>query len=135
MGPLRRRLLELGRPEPVLEPAAPPAPAGRTFESWAFSNPPGQRVHGFLVRPFGAPPYPTVMLVHGGPTWLDLDRWAPDVQAYADAGFLVAMVNYRGSIGYGRQWRDTLIGNIGFPETEDVLAGHEDLADRGIIVE
>lgn len=126
------RLLELGRPEPVLEPAAPPAPAGRTFESWAFSNPPGQRVHGFLVRPFGAPPYPTVMLVHGGPTWLDLDRWAPDVQAYADAGFLVAMVNYRGSIGYGRQWRDTLIGNIGFPETEDVLAGHDDLMRRGL---
>src|SRR3989304_5852488 len=90
-----------GRPEPVLDPAAPPPPAGRTFESWAFSNPPGQRVHGFLVRPFGAPPYPTVMLVHGGPTWLDLDRWAPDVQAYADAGFLVALVNYRGSLRLG----------------------------------
>jgi dipeptidyl aminopeptidase/acylaminoacyl peptidase len=72
------------------------------------------------------------MLVHGGPTFLDMDRWAPDVQAYADQGFLVAMVNYRGSIGYGREWRDTLIGNIGFPEVEDVLAGHDDLARRGL---
>jgi dipeptidyl aminopeptidase/acylaminoacyl peptidase len=72
------------------------------------------------------------MLVHGGPTWVDMDRWAPDVQAYADAGFLVAMVNYRGSIGYGREWRDTLIGNIGFPEVEDVLAGHDDLVRRGL---
>ena len=126
------RVLEMGRPEPLLVPHGPVAPPGRPFADWTFRNTAGQRVHGFLVRPAGSAPYPTVMLVHGGPTWLDLDRWAPDVQAYADAGFLVAMVNYRGSIGYGREWRDTLIGNIGFPETEDVLAGHEDLADRGM---
>jgi dipeptidyl aminopeptidase/acylaminoacyl peptidase len=42
------------------------------------------------------------------------------------------MVNYRGSIGYGREWRDTIIGNIGFPEVEDVLAGHDDLIRRGL---
>src|SRR3990172_8282574 len=99
-----------------------PRPAARTG---APRNPPPN-------TPSGAPPSPPVMLVHGGPTWLDLDRWAPDVQAHADAGFLVAMVNYRGSIGYGRQWRDTLIGNIGFPESEDVLAGHDDLLRRGL---
>ena len=50
------------------------------------------------------------MFVHGGPTSLDLDRWQPEVQAYVDAGFAVGLVNYRGSIGYGREWRDTLIG-------------------------
>jgi len=126
------RLLEAGRADPLIEPEGPAAPPGRPFEDWTFTNRGGQRVHGFLVRPAGSPPYPTVMLVHGGPTWLDLDRWAPDVQAYADAGFLVAMVNYRGSIGYGQAWRDTLIGNIGFPETEDVVAGHEDLLRRGL---
>jgi dipeptidyl aminopeptidase/acylaminoacyl peptidase len=126
------RLLEVGTAEPLLKPGGPPAPAGRRFEDWAFANPDGQSVHGFLVRPDGAPPYPTVMLVHGGPTWVDMDRWAPDVQAYADAGFLVAMVNYRGSLGYGQEWRDTLIGNIGFPETEDVIAGHDDLVRRGL---
>ena len=60
-------------------------------------------------------PFPVVMLVHGGPSWLDLDRWQPEIQALADAGFAVGMVNYRGSTGYGREWRDTLIGNIGGP--------------------
>jgi dipeptidyl aminopeptidase/acylaminoacyl peptidase len=109
------RVLQVGTPEPLLEPGGPPAPSGRPFEDWTFVNADGQSVHGFVVRPDARPPYPTVMLVHGGPTWLDLDRWAPDVQAYADAGFLVAMVNYRGSIGYGQAWRDALIGNIGFP--------------------
>ena len=126
------RLLEVGSDRELLVSDGPVAPAGRPFEDWAFRNTRGQTVHGFLVRPEASPPYPTVVLVHGGPTWVDMDRWAPDVQAYVDAGFLVAMVNYRGSIGYGREWRDALIGNIGFPEIEDVLAGHDDLVRRGL---
>ncbi len=132
-GATNGRVLEAGRTDPLIEPKGPAAPPGRPFEDWTFANPAGQRVHGFLVRPAGSPPYPTVMLVHGGPTWLDLDRWAPDVQAYADAGFMVAMVNYRGSIGYGQAWRDSIIGNIGFPETEDIVAGHDDLIRREIV--
>jgi dipeptidyl aminopeptidase/acylaminoacyl peptidase len=49
-----------------------------------------------------------------------------------DEGFAVAMVNYRGSIGYGRSFRDHIIGNIGFPEVEDTVAGLDDLIARGI---
>ena len=41
-------------------------------------------------------------------------------------------MNYRGSVGYGREWRDTLIGNIGGPELEDVNAGLADLVALGI---
>ena len=108
------------------------APAARPFESWHFENEHGQRVHGFYVTPGGTGPFPILMFVHGGPTWLDLDRWQPEVQAYVDAGLAVGMVNYRGSIGYGREWRDTLIANIGGPELEDVNAGLADLVERGI---
>jgi dipeptidyl aminopeptidase/acylaminoacyl peptidase len=109
------------------------APASRPYESWHFSNPHGQRVHGFVVTPDDSGgPFPIMMFVHGGPTWFDLDRWQPEVQAYVDAGLAVAMVNYRGSIGYGREWRDTLIGNIGGPELEDVNAGLADLVASGI---
>jgi pimeloyl-ACP methyl ester carboxylesterase len=108
-------------------------PSGRPYESWHFQNPHGQRVHGFYVTPDDSGgPFPVLMFVHGGPTWLDLDRWQPEVQAYVDAGFAVAMVNYRGSIWYGREWRDTLIGDIGGPELEDVNAGLADLVARGI---
>jgi dipeptidyl aminopeptidase/acylaminoacyl peptidase len=117
----------------VLELRGDEAPAGQPYESWHFTNPHGQRVHGFYVTPQGSGgPFPVVMLVHGGPTWLDTDRWQPDVQALVDAGFAVGMVNYRGSIGYGREWRDTLIGNIGGPELEDVNAGLADLVERRI---
>jgi dipeptidyl aminopeptidase/acylaminoacyl peptidase len=109
------------------------APAGRPYESWHFENEHGHRVHGFFVTPDeSGGPFPVMMFVHGGPTWFDLDRWQPEVQAYVDAGFAIGMVNYRGSVGYGREWRDVLIGNIGGPELEDVNAGLRDLVARGI---
>ncbi len=108
------------------------APEGRPFQMWHFDNPHGQSVHGFYVSPPGDGPFPVIMLVHGGPTWYDADRFYPEAQAYVDAGFAVGLVNYRGSVGYGREWRDTLIGNIGGPELEDVNAGLADLIRLGV---
>ncbi|MGH3134681.1 MAG: S9 family peptidase [Gaiellaceae bacterium] len=129
----RRRLALDETGSEVLTLEGDSAPPGRAYESWHFSNPHGQRVHGFYVTPEEpGGPFPVLMFVHGGPTWLDLDRWQPEVQAYVDTGFAVGMVNYRGSIGYGREWRDTLIGDIGGPELEDVNAGLQDLVERGI---
>ena len=129
----RRRLVLDDTGSEVLTLRDSEAPAGQPYRSWHFSNPHGQQVHGFYVTPDGSGgPYPVVMFVHGGPTWLDTDRWQPDVQALVDAGFAVGMVNYRGSIGYGREWRDSLIGDIGGPELEDVNAGLQDLIDQGI---
>ena len=123
-------LLEVGRDEPLL--AASPAPAGRAFIPWSFTNPHGQTVSGWRIEPVGQAPFPTLFHIHGGPTSIDLDRWAPDIQAYVDAGFQVVLVNYRGSIGFGAAWRDTLIGNIGWPEVEDILAGVDDLLATGL---
>ena len=124
-------IMEAGGGE-VLKPPGPRAPGGRPYTSWRFANGLGDSVHGFHVTPEGAGPFPTIMFVHGGPTWLDTDRWSPEVQAFVDSGFAVGMVNYRGSIGYGREWRDALIGNIGKPELEDVNAGLADLVAAGI---
>jgi len=122
----------LGRDEPVLE-APGAAPPGRPFIEWSYDNGHGQTVHGWRVEPEDVPkPWPTLFLIHGGPTSIDLDRWTPEAQAYVDAGFQVAMLNYRGSIGFGAAWRDELIGNIGWPEVEDILAGLEDLVAAGL---
>jgi dipeptidyl aminopeptidase/acylaminoacyl peptidase len=116
--------------EVVPAPGAP-APEGRPFQSWWFTGPAGP-VHGFYVRPPGDGPHPVVMLVHGGPTWAYSDSFMADVQAWVDHGFAVGMVNYRGSTGYGVAFRDALIGNPGFPEVEDVVAGLDDLVARGV---
>ena len=124
-------VFQMGRDEPILTPPAE-APPGRPYVPWTYANPNGQRVQGWLVEPEGPKPWPTFMLVHGGPTSVDLDSWSPLVQAIADMGFCVAMLNYRGSIGFGAAWRDALIGNIGWPEVEDIVAGHDDLLAKGI---
>ena len=72
------------------------------------------------------------MYVHGGPTWAYTDTFMPVVQAWVDHGYAVAMVNYRGSTGYGVKFRDALIGDPGFPECEDVLAGLDALIEEGV---
>ncbi len=128
----RASMLTDDRGEEVLAPVEPGAREGRPFESWRFENPAGDTVHGFLVKPEGEGPFPVYMKVHGGPNWLYCATWMPEVQALVDAGFAVGMVNYRGSTGYGRDWRDHIIRNIGFPEVEDVVAGLDDLVARGI---
>jgi dipeptidyl aminopeptidase/acylaminoacyl peptidase len=85
-----------------------------------------------VAAPPGDGPHPVVMLVHGGPTWAYSDTFMADVQAFVDHGLAVAMVNYRGSTGYGSAFRDALIGNPGFPEVEDVVAGLAALVAEGV---
>jgi dipeptidyl aminopeptidase/acylaminoacyl peptidase len=116
----------------VFRPKGESAPDGRPYESWHFENEHGQVVHGFYATPEGTGPWPVMMSVHGGPTGLDMDAFDPETQAFVDAGFAVGLVNYRGSSGYGREWRDAVIGDIGRPELEDVNAGLADLIARGI---
>ncbi len=116
----------------ILEPDEPGLREGVPYREWLFRNPAGDLVHAWLATPLGEGPFPVYMKVHGGPNWLYLDTWWPDVQMLVEEGFAVAMVNYRGSIGFGRTWRDVIIGNIGFPEVEDVVAGLDDLIARGV---
>jgi dipeptidyl aminopeptidase/acylaminoacyl peptidase len=138
-----------GADEPVLTPSGPVAPPGVPYQSWTFTNDVGDRVHGFLALPEVAPvaaggdgasgdaalggtPFPTIILVHGGPHHQDRDSFSPQVQAWVDHGWAVALVNYRGSTGYGKRWQDALQGDPGRPEVADVAAARADLVARGI---
>lgn len=125
------RLLDEGGEE-VLAADPPGLREGRPYRSWTFRNRAGDQVHGFVVAPPGDGPFPIFMRVHGGPDWLYSDAWQPSVQMLVDHGIAVGVVNYRGSTGYGARWRDHIIGNIGFPEVEDTVAGLDDLVRRGI---
>jgi dipeptidyl aminopeptidase/acylaminoacyl peptidase len=72
------------------------------------------------------------MLVHGGPESHDLDTYSAMVQAWVDHGYCVVLVNYRGSTGYGRAWRDAITGNPGFTEMEDLSAVRDHLVGSGL---
>ena len=91
----------------------------------AFVEGPGGCVHALVATPEGDGPFPTVFLLHGGPTWQDSDGFASDRAAYVDLGMAVVHVNYRGSTGYGAAWRDALTGRPGLTELEDVAAVHD----------
>jgi dipeptidyl aminopeptidase/acylaminoacyl peptidase len=116
----------------ILAPAGERPPLGRPYRAFWFEDPAGQRVQAFLATPPGDGPHPTVMSVHGGPEWHERDAFDAETQAYVDAGYAVALVNYRGSTGYGIAFRRALVGDPWFPETEDVIAGLDALIEAGI---
>ncbi|HXF37737.1 MAG TPA: prolyl oligopeptidase family serine peptidase [Actinomycetota bacterium] len=115
--------------------AAPgePAPAGRPYRSLRFRSADGWTIHGFVVTPSGPGPHPMVLRVHGGPASAWREAFDPEIQALVDHGYAVAMVNYRGSSGYGVRFREALRGDIGFPETRDLLAGLDALVAEGLV--
>jgi dipeptidyl aminopeptidase/acylaminoacyl peptidase len=115
-----------------LESPDEPPPAGRRYASRFATNPSGDRIHMFVVTPDGAGPFPTVCNIHGGPEWHERDRFDPETQAFVDNGYAVAVINYRGSTGYGIAFREALLENVCFTETEDILACVDQLVADGI---
>ncbi|MFG3437930.1 prolyl oligopeptidase family serine peptidase [Nonomuraea sp. NPDC047897] len=116
----------------VLNASGPPAPPSVPAEDLDVPGP-GGRVHALVSRPeHGAPPHPTVFMLHGGPTTHDRDAFSPEVAAWVDSGFAVVRVNYRGSTGYGSAWRDALHGEVGHIELSDVAAVRDAVVQRGI---
>jgi acetyl esterase/lipase len=61
----------------------------------------GLALEGYVTRPPGPGPFPTVLLVHGGPWAEDVWEFVPEVQFLATRGFACLRVNYRGSEGRG----------------------------------
>jgi dipeptidyl aminopeptidase/acylaminoacyl peptidase len=98
----------------------------------------GRVAHAFYYAPVNAefqgpkgllPPLLT--LVHGGPTWQASPAYASKVQFWTSRGFAVVDVNFGGSSGFGRRYREELNGNWGIIDVEDVIAAASFLARGG----
>ena len=63
----------------------------------------------------------------------DQDSYHPERATWLEAGFAVVQVNYRGSTGYGSQWRDALTERIGHTELADIAAVHDHLVSTGVV--
>jgi dipeptidyl aminopeptidase/acylaminoacyl peptidase len=74
---------------------------------------------------------PLMVVVHGGPTASATPVLDLEVQYWTSRGFCVADVDYRGSTGYGRRYRDALQGRWGVVDLDDVVACARFLADSG----
>jgi dipeptidyl aminopeptidase/acylaminoacyl peptidase len=107
-------------------------------EAIEFATSGGETAYGFFYAPknqlyaaqSGSAP-PLVVLVHGGPTAGASATWNATVQYFTTRGFAVLDVNYRGSSGFGRSYRDRLRGEWGVIDVDDCVAGARFLAERG----
>jgi len=82
--------------------------------------------------PSGEKP-PVVVMSHGGPTSQTDGSLSMGIQFWTSRGIGVVDVNYRGSSGYGRAYRDALQGTWGVFDAEDCIAAARYLADRGLV--
>jgi dipeptidyl aminopeptidase/acylaminoacyl peptidase len=93
-----------------------------------FDGAGGTKVHGAIIRPphFDAShKYPTVLLIHGGPegAWEDSWTYRWNSQVFAGAGYVIVMINPRGSTGYGQKFTDEIADDWGGKVYDDLMKG------------
>jgi dipeptidyl aminopeptidase/acylaminoacyl peptidase len=98
------------------------------LETFWFPGANNDKVQGFLVKPPNFDPnkkYPVKFLIHGGPqgAWGDdwSYRWNPEL--FAGNGYVVIMINFHGSTGYGQRFIDAINGDWGGAPFEDLMKG------------
>jgi dipeptidyl aminopeptidase/acylaminoacyl peptidase len=112
---------DLSAPEPIEYPTA----NGRTAHA-LYYPPRNSKYHG----PDGEKP-PLVVMSHGGPTAAATSSFRLSHQFWTSRGFAVVDVNYGGSSGYGREYRERLKGAWGIVDVEDCIEAARYLAARG----
>ncbi len=123
-GPLRYARVDpgTGTDEPVMvnrpELVGTELPA---LDDFCFTAGDGLPITGYAMRPpHGAAPYPTVVLVHGGPAGRDSWRFHAEAHYLATLGYLSLHVNYRGSRGFGAAFRHAGDGEWGGRMQQDL---------------
>lgn len=107
-----------------------------TIEPISYTARDGLEIPGYLTLPPGKTradgPFPLILMPHGGPELRDtlaFDWWA---QAYAAAGYAVLQPNFRGSSGFGLDFRDAGYGEYGDKMVLDVADGAAWAVEQGI---
>src|SRR5579872_4591664 len=116
----------------VAEPISFPSP---TVASEADPTPVAHALYYRPVNPNCAGPEderpPLVVMSHGGPTSATSPELRMEIQYFTSRGFAIVDVNYGGSTGYGRAYRDRLKGRWGVLDVDDCIGAATFLAARG----
>jgi dipeptidyl aminopeptidase/acylaminoacyl peptidase len=97
-------------------------------EAFWFEGADKAKVEGFIIRPphfDAARKYPALFLIHGGPqgAWTDAWGYRWNQQVMAAGGYVVVMVNPRGSTGYGQKFTAEISRDWGGRVYEDLMKG------------
>jgi dipeptidyl aminopeptidase/acylaminoacyl peptidase len=98
------------------------------LEPFGFTGAADTEVEGFLIRPPNFDPakkYPVKFLMHGGPqtAWGDAWSYRWNAELFAANGYVVVMINRRGSTGYGQKFVDEVSGDWGGKAFVDLMKG------------
>jgi dipeptidyl aminopeptidase/acylaminoacyl peptidase len=98
------------------------------MESFWFTAPDKTKVQGFVIKPPAFDPakkYPVKLLIHGGPqgAWGDSWSYRWNAELLAANGYVVIMINPRGSTGYGQAFVDGVNGDWGGKPYTDLMTG------------
>lgn len=131
--------LQTGEKALCSEPPVSPLPESWVSEAQPISFPSSDDdiAYGFYYAPKN-PEYesdglpPLLVMTHGGPTGATAASLNLKNQYWTSRGFAILDVNYRGSTGYGRAYRDRLKGQWGIYDVDDVVAGAQYLVGQGL---
>ena len=102
-------------------------PTGNNLSAYGIYYPPKNKDY---VASEGSRP-PLLVKSHGGPTAATSSNFNPTIQYWTSRGFAVLDVNYGGSTGYGRAYRERLKGNWGVVDIDDCVNGARYLVVQG----
>ncbi|MBF2086080.1 S9 family peptidase [Thermoleptolyngbya sp. C42_A2020_037] len=108
-------------------PQAIEFPTTHGLTAYGFFYPPQNQD---FIAPAGEKP-PLLVKIHGGPTAATSATFSPSIQYWTSRGIAILDVNYGGSTGYGREYRERLKGNWGIVDVDDCVNGAKYLADQG----
>ena len=109
---------------------------GETRELWWESRVDGLQTQGWITLPPNFDPakkYPLLVENHGGPISNYGERFSPEIQLYAAAGYVVFFPNARGSTGYGEDFGNLLYHNYPGEDYNDVMDGVDAVINQGFI--
>ncbi|MEY2558086.1 MAG: hypothetical protein QOE34_1511, partial [Verrucomicrobiota bacterium] len=98
------------------------------MEAFTFKGAANDDVQGFLIKPPGfdaSKKYPLKFLIHGGPqgAWGNSWSYRWNSELFAANGYVVVMINFHGSTGYGQKFTDSISGDWGGKPYEDLMKG------------
>jgi dipeptidyl aminopeptidase/acylaminoacyl peptidase len=125
---LERSIADLPAPGYLSIPQSISYPSANGRTAYAFHYPPANQD----VRPAAGDKPPLIVIGHGGPTGMAASTLNLKTQYWTSRGFGVLDVNYGGSTGFGRAFRDALKGQWGVVDVEDCVAGARHLVAQGL---